>query len=100
MKCHDLILDFLLFSHVFTHLMCNKKNPAYGRHRISRPMRIIGPIQFFFPKIFFPKFFFPKFFFQQTGEVYRWRVCYQRGLPRLVLDSVDNVLMTLHIMSD
>ena len=23
-----------------------KKNPAYGRHRISRPMRIGGPIQF------------------------------------------------------
>ena len=23
-----------------------RKNPAYGRHRISRPMRIVGPIQF------------------------------------------------------
>ena len=23
------------------------KNPAYGRHRISRPMRIVGPIKFF-----------------------------------------------------
>ena len=23
----------------------NKKNPAYGRHQLSRPMRIIGPIQ-------------------------------------------------------
>ena len=22
-----------------------KKNPAYGRHQLSRPMRIIGPIQ-------------------------------------------------------
>ena len=22
------------------------KYPAYGRHRISRPMRIVGPIQF------------------------------------------------------
>ena len=22
------------------------KNPAYGRQRISRPMRIVGPIQF------------------------------------------------------
>ena len=22
------------------------KNPAYGRHRISRPMRIVGPIKF------------------------------------------------------
>ena len=26
--------------------MKGKKNPAYGRHRISRPMRIVGPIQF------------------------------------------------------
>ena len=25
------------------------------------------------------------FFFGQSGEAYRWRVCYQRGLPRLVL---------------
>ena len=25
------------------------------------------------------------FFFGLSGEVYRWRVCYQRGLPRLVL---------------
>ena len=24
------------------------------------------------------------FFLGQSGEVYRWRVCYQRGLPRLV----------------
>ena len=23
-----------------------KKNPAYGRQRISRPMRIVGPLQF------------------------------------------------------
>ena len=23
-------------------------------------------------------------FFGQSGEAYRWRVCYQRGLPRLV----------------
>ena len=27
------------------------------------------------------------FFFGQSGEAYRWRVCYQRGLPRLVLDA-------------
>ena len=25
---------------------CYSKNPAYGRYRISRPMRIVGPIQF------------------------------------------------------
>ena len=25
------------------------------------------------------------FVFGQSGEAYRWRVCYQRGLPRLVL---------------
>ena len=24
------------------------------------------------------------FFFIQSGDAYRWRVCYQRGLPRLV----------------
>ena len=29
--------------------------------------------------------FFLFFFFRQSGEAYQWRVCYQRGLPRLVL---------------
>ena len=28
------------------------------------------------------------FFFGQSGEAYRWRVCYQRGQPRLVLYEV------------
>ena len=27
-------------------LSCFEKNPAYGRQRISRPMRIVGPIQY------------------------------------------------------
>ena len=30
-------------------------------------------------------YFFLSFFFWQGGEVYRWWVCYQWGLPRLVL---------------
>ena len=29
------------------------------------------------------------FFLGQLGEVYRWRVCYQRGLPRLVYLFID-----------
>ena len=28
------------------------------------------------------------FFFGQSGEAYRWRVCYQWSLPRLVLTKV------------
>ena len=37
--------------HVNLKVACNartytfKKNPAYGRHQLSRPMRIVGPIQ-------------------------------------------------------
>ena len=31
-------------------------------------------------------------FFGKNGEVYRWRVCYQRGLPRLVPQHVAVVL--------
>ena len=27
-------------------------------------------------------------FFGQSCEAYRWRVCYQRGLPRLVIDHI------------
>ena len=34
--------------------------------------------------IFF-KFYYFFFLFGQSGDAYRWRVCYQRGLPRLVL---------------
>ena len=30
----------------FNPFKCKAKNPAYGRHRISWPMRIVGPIQF------------------------------------------------------
>ena len=30
-------------------------------------------------------FFIFLFFFGQSGQAYRWRVCYQRGLPRLVI---------------
>ena len=33
-------------------------------------------------------FFF--FFFGRNGEAYRWRVCYQRGLPRLVFNGFPN----------
>ena len=31
--------------------------------------------------------FFIYFFFGRSGEAYRWRVCYQRGLPRLVFEA-------------
>ena len=37
-------------------------------------------------------FFYYLFFFGQSGEAYRWRVCYQRGLPRLVLVSISFTL--------
>ena len=36
----------------------------------------------------------PQTCFGQSGEVYRWRVCYQRGLPRLV-DSIIGSKVTL-----
>ena len=35
-------------------------------------------------------FLFIIFFLGQLGEAYRWRVCYQRGLPRLVFFSSLN----------
>ena len=31
------------------------------------------------------------FFFGQRGEAYWWRVCYQRGLPRLVFKAFMNI---------
>ena len=34
-----------------------EKNPAYGRHQLSRPMRIIGPIQIWSGCMNYPFFF-------------------------------------------
>ena len=36
--------------------------------------------------------FFIFLFFYETGEAYRWRVCYQRGLPRLVCINLLQIL--------
>ena len=36
-ELRGVVLEYIKFSF---------KNPAYGRQRISRPMRIVGPIQF------------------------------------------------------
>ena len=35
-------------------------------------------------------FFFNFFFFLRSGEATRWRVCYQRGLPRLISIECQN----------
>ena len=61
--------------------------------------KLIDQVYFFFKDVWYQrttlwvkfygigKFFFDfvMFFFGQIGEAYWWRVCYQRGLPRLVL---------------
>ena len=33
------------------------------------------------------------FFFGQSGEAYQWRVCYQRGLPRLIYTLIAYSLL-------
>ena len=49
-------------SYLKTNLEEEEKNPAYGRQRISRPMRIVAPILFVFPPP-------PKGrFFENTGK--------------------------------
>ena len=48
---------------------------------------IIFFLIFFF--IYFFIYFLILFFFGQSGEAYRWRVSYQRGLPRLVYCHVN-----------
>ena len=35
------------------------------------------------------------FFFGLSGEAYRWRVCYQRGLPRLVSCITQNLVVSV-----
>ena len=48
---------------------------------------------FFFMATFLLTLVYAFFFFGQSGEPYRWRVSYQRGLPSLVL-----VIVALEIM--
>ena len=38
------------------------------------------------------------YFFWQSGEAYRWRVCFQRGLPRLVFKNIGNSKHTSRYM--
>ena len=55
------------------------KNPAYGRHQLSRPMRIVGPIQFWRScVIFFLLFGGSKIYFL-VGSFFLW------GGPKLFL---------------
>ena len=35
--------------------MSNKRNPAYRRHQLSRPMLIVGPIQFWRGCVIYPE---------------------------------------------
>ena len=43
-------------------------------------------------------FFILLFFFLQSGEASRWRVCYQRGLPRLVfIVSLDGIVIVFQL---
>ena len=34
-------------------------------------------------------------FFGQSGEAYRWRVCYHRGLPRLIYKFINSMIWQL-----
>ena len=34
-------------------------------------------------------------FFLQSGEAYRWRVCYQQGLPHLVFTDIINLIKVI-----
>ena len=42
-------------------------------------------------------FYFYFYFLWQSGKVYWWRVCYQRGLPRLVILARASVHGLLHL---
>ena len=47
----------------------------------------------------FSSSFFTSFFFGKSGEAYRWRVCYQRGLPRLVFTRSFYIKKKILIMA-
>ena len=62
-----------------SHVTCHVSHVTCHVSHVTCHMSHVIYIYFF---SFFFFFFF--LFFGQSGEAYRWRVCYQRGLPRLV----------------
>ena len=61
------------------HMSCVKCHMSHVTCHVSHVMCHMSCVTF---HIFFLLLFFC--FSLQSGEAYRWRVCYQRGLPRLV----------------
>ena len=66
--------------HLFRNVMVNKKNSAYGRQRISRPMQIVGSIQFWRGCVIY---LFKKMYFFFVLEV-AWYL-YQRRRKNLIM---------------
>jgi hypothetical protein len=71
-----------MFTHPnVSHVTCHVSRVTCHVSRVTCHMSRVTCHVFFF---FFFNFFFFFFFFGKSGEAYRGRVCYQRGLPRLV----------------
>ena len=73
---------------VTCHMSCVTCHVSHVMCHVSRVTCHMSHVTIFFLFSF-------SFLFGQSGEVYQWRVCYQRGLPRLVCiwnqSNVDNV---------
>ena len=63
-------------SHVTCHISCVMCHVSCVTFHVSRVICHMSHVTC--------HIFYFIFFFGQSGEAYRWRVCYQRGLPRLV----------------
>ena len=80
-----------------SHVRCHMSRVTCHMSRVTCHMsRVTCHMEFFL--IFF-LIFFLFFLFGQSGEVYRWRVCYQRGLPRLVFRCIELSGMPLKCLS-
>ena len=44
-RTYNCIAKVIILGHIVDQGRRKKKNPAYGRQQLSRPMRIVGPIQ-------------------------------------------------------
>ena len=78
-----------IMSHVMCHVTCHVMcHVSHVMCHVSHVMCHVSHVTFFF------------FFFSgRSGEAYRWRVCYQRGLPRLVIHFIGLYSLLLWIFA-
>ena len=71
-------------SHVTCHMLCVTCHVSHVMFPVSHVTCHMSHVIFFF--------------FGQSGEAYRWRVCYQWGLPRQVFRSLHKTIVFVNTL--